>query len=197
MAAPVAGVCAVVLAAGQGSRYRQAGGADKLLAPCLAQAPSPPVLQATLEALRGVAERTLIVVREADAPLRDWLRTQAVDAELLLVDSRGLGHSLAQAVGHRTAAQGWLVVLGDMPYVQQQTLRRIALAITPPRLVVPLHDGRRGHPRGIGRAYREELLRLDGDQGAQALFATQPVLELAVDDPGVLQDIDRPDDRRQ
>lgn len=190
-----AGVCAIVLAAGQGSRYRQAGGEDKLLAPSRADAPSPPVLRATLDALQGVAERMVIVVREDNHDLRDWLQAHAGPFEVLTVETRGLGHSLAQAVERCPAARGWLVVLGDMPYVRPQTLRCIAAAIAADTLVVPLHQGRRGHPRGIGCAYRAALLPLDGDRGAQALFTGRPVLELAVDDPGVLQDIDRPDDR--
>ncbi len=195
MPEPAAGICAIVLAAGQGSRYRQTDDADKLLAPSLAAAPSPVVLQATLDALQGVAERGVIVVREDNHPLRDWLRVHAGTFELLVVRTHGLGHSLAQAVECFPAARGWLVALGDMPYVQPSTLRRIAAAIAADSLVVPVHQGRPGHPRGIGCAYRDALLQLDGDRGAQALFAERPLLELAVDDPGVLQDIDHPDDR--
>src|SRR3989344_3651492 len=111
---PGAGVCAIVLAAGQGSRYRAARGADKLLAPSLSDAPAPPVLAATLANLRGVAER-------------------------LRGEPRALGHSLAQAVAHAPAARGWLVALGDMPYVQPATLRAIVAAIDHDSLVVPVH----------------------------------------------------------
>jgi len=194
---PEAGVCAIVLAAGQGSRYRAAGGADKLLAASLAAASSPPVLAATLANLRGVAERLLVVTRADNLSLRDWLSANAADCEVLVLETRGLGHSLAQAVAHAPAGRGWLVALADMPYVQPQTLREIAAAIREDNLVVPTYDGRPGHPRGIGSAHRDALLQLDGDRGAQVLFAAHPVLELALNDPGVLQDIDHPDDRRQ
>ena len=84
-----------------------------------------------------------------------------------------------------------------MPYVQPATLHAIVAAIDPDGLVVPVHQGRPGHPRGIGAVHRDVLLQLDGDRGAQALFAGHAVLQLAVDDPGVLQDIDHPDDRRR
>jgi len=194
---PEAGVCAIVLAAGQGSRYRAAGGADKLLAASLAAASSPPVLAATLANLRGVAERLLVVTRADNLPLRDWLSANAADCEVLALESRGLGHSLAQAVAQAPAGRGWLVALADMPYVQPRTPREIAAAIREDNLVVPTYDGRPGHPRGIGSTHRDALLQLDGDRGAQVLFAAHPVLELALNDPGVLQDIDHPDDRRQ
>ncbi|MBU2014524.1 MAG: NTP transferase domain-containing protein, partial [Gammaproteobacteria bacterium] len=176
---PEAGVCAIVLAAGQGSRYRAAGGADKLLAASLAAASSPPVLAATLANLRGVAERLLVVTRADNLSLRDWLSANAADCEVLALETRGLGHSLAQAVAHAPAGRGWLVALADMPYVQPQTLREIAAAIREDNLVVPTYDGRPGHPRGIGSAHRDALLQLDGDRGAQVLFAAHPVLELA------------------
>lgn len=194
---PEQGVCAIVLAAGQGSRYRAAGGADKLLAASLAAASSPPVLAATLANLRGVAERLLVVTRADNLPLRDWLSANAPYCEVLALETRGLGHSLAQAVAHAPAARGWLVALADMPYVQPRTLREIAAAIREDNLVVPTYDGRPGHPRGIGSTHRDALLQLEGDRGAQVLFAAHPVLELALNDPGVLQDIDHPDDRRQ
>ena len=194
---PEPGVCAIVLAAGQGSRYRAAGGADKLLAASLAVASSPPVLAATLANLRGVAERLLVVTRADNLPLRDWLSANVADCEVLALETHGLGHSLAQAIAYAPAARGWLVALADMPYVQPRTLREIAAAIREDNLVVPTYDGRPGHPRGIGSAHRDALLQLDGDRGAQALFVAHPVLELALNDPGVLQDIDHPDDRRQ
>jgi molybdenum cofactor cytidylyltransferase len=194
---PEQGVCAIVLAAGQGSRYRAAGGADKLLAASLAAASSPPVLAATLANLRGVAERLLVVTRADNLPLREWLSANAADCGVLALDTRGLGHSLAQAVAHAPVARGWLVALADMPYVRPRTLREIAAAIREDNLVVPTYDDRPGHPRGIGSAHRDALLQLDGDRGAQALFVAHPVLALALTDPGVLQDIDHPDDRRQ
>lgn len=192
------GVYALVLAAGQGSRYRAHAGDNKLLAPCFSDVASPPVLAATLNALGGVAERTIVVVNAHNHALRDWLASHAtvLQAEVLLVQTNGLGHSLAQAVERFPARRGWLVALGDMPYVEKATLSKIAGAISETNLVLPTFAGRPGHPRGIGLAYREALLKLDGDVGAHALFANaEHVLKLALDDPGILRDVDTPEDR--
>lgn len=191
------GVCALVLAAGQGSRYREYRNEDKLCAPCHAEAGSPSVLEATLMALQGATERSLVVVRADNRALRDWLtrNERRLAFSTLTVATRGLGHSLAQAVAHQADARGWLVVLGDMPYVRHETFRRLAHAVREDRLVVPVFQGRRGHPRGIGSTYRDALLALEGDQGAHVLFTSNPLVEVEVDDPGILQDIDRPQDR--
>ena len=194
---PESGVQTLVLAAGQGRRFRQHLDQDKLSVPSHAQEASTSVLEATLLAVQGVTRDCLVVVRQDNAPLRDWLAINEprFGYATLVVTTNGLGHSLAQAVAHRPAARGWLVVLGDMPYVRSDTLRRLFAAIRPDGLVVPVYQGRRGHPRGIGSAYRDALQALDGDQGAQALFANGCVEEIEVDDPGILQDIDRPQDR--
>lgn len=192
------GIYALVLAAGQGSRYRAHAGDDKLLAPCFSDVASPPVLAATLSALGGVAERTIVVVDAHNHAVRDWLTSHAtlLQTEVFPVQTNGLGHSLAQAVERFPARRGWLVALGDMPYVRKTTLSKIVGAISETNLVLPTFAGNPGHPRGVGIVHREALLKLDGDVGAHALFAnSQHVLELAVDDPGILRDVDTPDDR--
>lgn len=192
------GVCAIVLAAGQGSRYREHSDEDKLLAGSTDAADAPVVIAETLRSLTGLTERLLVVTRDDNHRLLAWLRQAAgdFDAQILSVRTHGLGHSLAQAVAHRPARRGWLVALGDMPYVRRDSIARIVADIQPHRLVVPTFQGQRGHPRGIGAEHIEQLLALTGERGAQALFASPSVSEIALDDPGVLQDIDRPTDRR-
>ena len=198
MTEPIVGVCSLVLAAGQGSRYRERVDEDKLLATSLDGPGAPEVLAATLASLAGITERLVVVTREDNLALRSWLDQQAdrYGAEVFTVRTNGLGHSLAQAVAQYPASRGWLVALGDMPYIRPDTVRRIASEIQPARLVVPLHDGQRGHPRGIGSAHGAQLLAMAGERGAQALFGDPSVIEIPVDDPGVLEDIDRPEDRR-
>lgn len=198
MPEPIEGVAVIVLAAGQGNRYRELSDEDKLLAACGPEPDAPPVLAATLAAVAGIGERLLVVARADNPRLLEWLDQHAAGfgAEVLAVHSAGLGHSLAQAVVACPARHGWLVTLGDMPYLQRESVHRIAAEIAAERLVLPVYRGQRGHPRGIGAAFGAELLALQGDCGAQALFAGRPVIEVEVDDPGVLQDIDRPTDRR-
>lgn len=192
------GVAVIVLAAGQGSRYRALSDEDKLLAPSGPESDAPAVLAATLAAVAGIGERLLVVARADNLRLLEWLDQHAarLGAAVLAVHSDGLGHSLAQAVAACPARRGWLVALGDMPYLQRASVRRVAAEIDSERLVLPVYRGQRGHPRGIGAGFREQLLALSGDQGAQVLFAGRPVIEVEVDDPDVLLDIDRPTDRR-
>lgn len=199
---PGAGLTALVLAAGRGARYRAACAPDgqphKLLAPLNCTEQSAPVLAHTLQALEGLVERTLVLLREDDLVLRQWAASWPETAGLHWhsLGSDGMGHSLAQGAALEQPQRGYLVVLGDMPFVRRETFQRVLACIQPSRLVVPVFAAQRGHPRGVGSAFRESLLQCSGDRGAGHLFGHPgaPVDEIQVDDPGVLRDIDHPAD---
>ena len=55
-------------------------------------------------------------------------------------------------------------------------------------------SGQRGHPVGFGAAWRDELLKLDGDEGARALLKSQPVTRILTEDNAAFRDIDVPGD---
>lgn len=190
--------CTLILAAGQGQRYRQHSSDDKLLAANRANDSNAiPVLLATLQASAGLTQRCVLVLTD-DQPQRIALAQQhapSLGIELLCIRSCGLGDSLAQAVNATPSAHGWLVALADMPYIKLATWQRMAQAIQPNALTVPTFQGQRGHPRVIGSQYAAHLRGLNSDQGAQQLFMSPAVKEIAVDDRGILIDIDIPTDR--
>ncbi|RZL96927.1 MAG: nucleotidyltransferase family protein [Variovorax sp.] len=170
----------IVLASGRGERFRASGGAlHKLDAPLGG---------------RPVRERTLAAVRASGLP---W--------HVEDIGHPGMGDSIAAAVRATAGAAGWLVLPADLPLVRPETLRRVALilreASSMPQVPVPaghavqpLHSGRRGHPVAFSAACRDDLLRLSGEFGAapvlQRLRAAGCVVELDVDDIGIVTDID-------
>ncbi|NIR99373.1 MAG: nucleotidyltransferase family protein [Gammaproteobacteria bacterium] len=108
-----------------------------------------------------------------------------------------MGHSLARGVDACRKASGWLIALADMPCIEVATVRRIAAALDQPEaIVVPVYDGRRGHPVAFGSAYGETLTALTGDRGARGLLDRhrERVRELACGDPGIVFDIDTQED---
>jgi molybdenum cofactor cytidylyltransferase len=105
--------------------------------------------------------------------------------------AEGMGRSLAAGIAAVPA--DWdaaLVCLGDMPAVEPSLIA--ALAATPGELVVPLWDGRRGHPVRWPRAAFARLLALTGDTGGKAAMADFSVTEVAAPSPACLVDIDTP-----
>jgi molybdenum cofactor cytidylyltransferase len=107
----------------------------------------------------------------------------------------GMSASLKTGVAAALTVEAILVCLGDMPFVLPDTLDRLAAAYDGQAAIFPTYQGQRGNPVLLGRSLFSQILTLTGDEGARALLKSIPdqVAELAVDDPGTLHDIDRPE----
>jgi molybdenum cofactor cytidylyltransferase len=110
----------------------------------------------------------------------------------------GMGASLAAAVSATDRAEGWIVALGDMPLVTQATIRAVRAALEDGALLaapVSRRTGVRGHPVGFAAALRAELLALSGDVGARDVVRRHrdALRILPTDDPGILVDLDTPE----
>lgn len=187
----------ILLAAGRGSRFDPAGTRNKLLQ-LIPGRSGEVVAAASARALLAAVPRVIAVVRPEDAATANLLR--GLGCEILVCPDAGSGMaaSLVCGVGHAQEAQGWLIALADMPYVRLATMAALAAAVGQGTgaadIAAPVHAGRRGNPVAFGRAHLPALLALQGDQGARSILKNNPVNELAVDDPGILQDIDTPSD---
>ena len=105
----------------------------------------------------------------------------------------GMGTSIGAGVGASLTADGWIIALGDMPFIQSSTIKKIKLALEEgATIVVPTHEGKRGHPVGFARQYGGVLSALEGDAGAKVII--DPNIALArtveVSDAGIFADID-------
>jgi molybdenum cofactor cytidylyltransferase len=111
---------------------------------------------------------------------------------------RGMASSLRAGLRALPAGiDGVLVCLGDMPQVRAEHLDRLIAAFAPGEgrvICVPTCRGRRGNPVLLGAEFFAELEGLTGDQGGRRLLGAhaERVAEVAVDDPGVLCDVDTP-----
>jgi molybdenum cofactor cytidylyltransferase len=148
------------------------------------------VLGATLGAV-GQAGLPVLLVTGAHA---EAVRAAAPGVPAVHADrhAEGMAESLKAGLAAMPGDwEGFLVVLGDMPFVRAGTLRRLAEALAAGAdAVAPAFEGRRGNPAGFRRALVPQLMALAGDAGARGW----PVVLVAVDDPGVLRDIDRQSD---
>lgn len=184
----------IVLAAGQGSRFRQVAGADKdkLLADCTGRDGAVrSVIEQVLVSLPAELSRRVLVTTE-DRP-QVIRMAQAYGFEIVLIESTGMGDSISAGVAACSQLDGWLIVLGDMPFILPSTVQQVLSGIADDGISVPLIDGEYGHPVGFGRTFGPGLMGLSGDRGAKPLFASAKVVEVAVDDPGVLWDVDVPE----
>jgi molybdenum cofactor cytidylyltransferase len=111
--------------------------------------------------------------------------------------AEGMGASLACGARAAGRADGYLVALADMPFVRTASIAAVrdALAAGAP-LAAPYWRARRGHPVGISGSFFDQLLACRGDEGAKRLLGENEtrLVKIPVGDPGILRDIDTPDD---
>lgn len=183
----------ILLAAGRGRRFDPQGRRNKLLQPL---AGGEPVVVASARNLLSILPRVIAVVPPQDGGVADALRALGCEVALCEEADSGMAASLVAALGHSLPqADAWLVALGDMPYVAPSTLRALLAALDEGAdIAAPVFEGRRGNPVAFGAVHLPALLALRGEHGARALLASAAVAEVAVDDPGILRDIDTPDD---
>lgn len=183
----------IILAAGSGRRFRQVAGADKdkLLADCIGRDGAVrSVIEHVLVNLPASLDKRVLVTRN-DRPQAIRM-AQAYGCDFVGLDSPGLGDSIAAGVRACPEVAGWLIVLGDMPFILPSSIGQVAASIGEDGISVPVLAGEYGHPVGFGRGFGPQLMALSGDRGAKVLFAGAQVAEVPVDDPGVTWDIDVP-----
>ncbi|WP_268797243.1 nucleotidyltransferase family protein [Pseudomonas huanghezhanensis] len=186
-------LCAIVLAAGRGSRYRLLAGAhrNKLLAQCTGRdGIERCVLEHVLTRVRAVVDKCIVITRP-DSPGVAELGL-LYGCEVVILESPGMGDSIAAAVAAQPDHRGWLIMLGDMPFIHPDTLKQVVQSMDADTITVPVYKGEYGHPVAFGRQFGPDLMTLAGEKGAKRLFQGVRVSDVAVDDPGVLWDVDVP-----
>ena len=184
----------IVLAAGSGSRF--AAHSHKLAAPING---GRSVLETTLG--QAIASHLHVVVVTTER-FADLARQSVAARDVVVMPDAGqdgavgvgMGHSISAGVAVRPHAAGWLILPGDMPLVQPATLVAVARLLDHHAVVYAQHRGKRGHPVGFAPELYSELLALGGDEGARRLVARYPAFGVELEDPGILIDIDTPDE---
>jgi molybdenum cofactor cytidylyltransferase len=183
-------IVGLLLAAGSATRF----GSDKL------RHALPHGVAIAVQAarhLKSEVPQVFAVVRPSSPELQEALKQEGCTVVVCENAAEGMGASLACAARAAGPAKGYLVALGDMPFIRRSSIAAVrdALAGGAP-LAAPYFRARRGHPVGIAGRFHDDLLVLKGDEGAKGLLKSNESLlvKVPVGDPGVLRDIDRPED---
>ena len=98
-------------------------------------------------------------------------------------------------------SDGFMIVLGDQPSLSSRLIDGlIAFWLDDPSSIVrPNFDGLHGHPVLIPDEFRDRVLDHYDEVGLKGLLREYPqrVREWVIDDPGVVRDIDTPEDYSQ
>ncbi len=195
---PTARIVAILPAAGASSRM----GRPKLLLPVH----GGPMVAAVVNALLGGgAEEVVLVASPGDEDLQGWARRAGVECVVNPDPSRGMLTSIQAGIAALGGAaelsrQGTILLVSpaDLPNLQAETVvllvRRMLESAAP--LALPVYRGQRGHPLAIAPALIPEIDTLDPGVGLKQLRDRHlaDLLEVAVEDAGVVQDIDTPED---
>jgi molybdenum cofactor cytidylyltransferase len=186
------GPVAIVLASGKGARFDPSGAKNKL-GERLKDGRT--VLETSVANLISAGLKVMVVATR-NSPLHTASAALAVDWCVNPDPDAGMGNSIAIGVAQTAKAGGWLIALGDMPFISPATISAIARAVHVEKalIAVPEFEGTRGHPVAFGAAMREELLLLSGDEGGKSLLRRYTITRVPTDDYGILRDIDRPED---
>ena len=181
---------AIVPAAGKGERF---GGAK-----LVALIDGTVLIDLTIRSLLDGGVDLVVVVMAPGASLSESKLLDDHRVQTIVNDDPSRGMFSSIQTGLAVAEGDPVVVLpADMPFVQSRTVATVLDAcVRQGRLMVPVYDGRRGHPIAFPAALREMVLRASPDSTLKEALASARVdrIELGVDDPGILRDVDTPAD---
>ncbi|QFU83230.1 nucleotidyltransferase family protein [Natronorubrum aibiense] len=187
-------VAGVVLAAGTSSRF---GADNKLLATVDDE---PVVRRATRTLLESSVDPVVVVLGHQADRVRAALEGLPVETHLNEAYETGQASSLRtgiRAVRDHGDCDAAVVALGDMPFVDPETVETLvaAYAANVGEAIAAAFDGERGNPVLFDARFFDVLTDVDGDIGGREIFLeSDSSVLVAVDDPGVRRDVDVPAD---
>jgi molybdenum cofactor cytidylyltransferase len=110
----------------------------------------------------------------------------------------GMSSSVKCGVKNAPAgAEAFMLLLGDQPFISPAIIDRVLDDYRKSKrgIVIPVYDNKHGHPVIFDAKYKQELLVI-ADQGAKSVVNNhlQDILEVCLDVPEILTDIDTPQD---
>ena len=192
----MAEIAVIILAAGKSSRFSQGG------AKLVADFDGRPLVRWAVDAATASRANSVIVVT---GYAREQIEAAIGDARVVFVHNEDYATGLASSLRAGLAAlpreaAGAVICLADMPKVTSSLIDRLiarfARVCGEAHAIVPVHKGLWGNPALIARPLFARIASLDGDEGAKRILRepTTKVIELPVEDAGVLVDIDAPED---
>lgn len=185
----------ILLAAGQSRRF----GSDKLLHNMPIHDNNKPMILHTLKPWLEVFKQINVVVRADNIALIQLLKNGEFASRLTLITAsdaaHGMSASLVSGVAANIEADGWLIGLADMPFIQPSVISDSLEALKKgAEITLPIFNGKRGHPVGFSSRFKSQLLSLNGDKGAKEIIVSSPEKTTFIKslDDGILQDIDTP-----
>ncbi|GGZ82842.1 hypothetical protein GCM10007161_12810 [Ignatzschineria indica] len=191
-----------IMAAGLSRRFKAESNQHKLLV-------SPPLFEEALLTLtynrvkEAFKEEEIVIITNQSEPEVTAL-AHSLHPHILTIESNGLGDSIGIAAqsllmgNHASlkALEGIFILPADLPYLLSETLILLKgyLEKSEHPIIRPQFHHISGHPVGFKAMLFPQLATLTGDLGAQKLLKPELTRNISVFDPGIIWDIDTPED---
>ena len=185
-------ISAIVLAAGRSSRM----GLQKLLLPFAGKTVITHIVD---QLLASVIDKVYVVVGHEPERMAEQLSDRPVS----IVTNPNYDSGMLSSIrcGFKALppdCDAALIALGDQPGITSKLVDNMVRSFnkTDKGILVPLHDGTRGHPIIVAKHYQTEILTRYDDIGLRGLLHAHPddIFELSVSTSSVLFDMDYPED---
>jgi molybdenum cofactor cytidylyltransferase len=149
----------------------------------------------------GDVDRITVVLGARAQMIRESIDLSAVD--VVVNEDHRQGQLSSLIAGLKTVppqTDAILLCLADNPLITGETVNRVVGAFrkTGRPIVVPVFNGRRGHPALFARPMFDELLNAPVEKGARHVVQSNEdkVFEVDISEPGILTRIDTAEDYR-
>jgi molybdenum cofactor cytidylyltransferase len=185
-------ICAIILAAGESKRMK----VPKMLLPFQGKT----IIETVIENVRSSKTGKTIVVLGSNKE-----KILKVTGQLPVIhcynENYKQGMLSSVICGFRSLPENFeavMVILGDQPGIGPAVIDEVidAYRKSGKGIIVPVYKNKHGHPMLVDRKYREEIEKLDPDDGLRSLFRKFPddVFEVETKYPAILKDIDTQED---
>jgi len=181
-------ICAIILAAGESKRM----GRPKMLLSFNESTMIETVLKNISE---SKVEKILVVLgAEKDAIAE---KIGKLDLEFCYNENYIEGMLSSVKCGFKNLPNDFkaaMVFQGDQPFIAADAINKVIEAYLSSKygIIIPVYDGKRGHPILIDRKYNSEIVKLSPEIGLRELTFRfhYDVLEVQTEEPGILRDFD-------
>lgn len=145
-----------------------------------------------------------VLVRANDQELQEEVSAGGAEAIIPDHDPEEMRVSVELLIKHLRESKspaendGWLLIPADHPIVEPIVLERLVTnwLLSPEKITVPIHKGRRGHPTIFPWSLADQLEQIPQDQGLNWLLRNGEtnIEEIECEEPSVLWDIDTPEE---
>lgn len=191
-------VYAIILAAGESLRFGQK---NKLFLRC----GSETILEASVKhILNSRVDGTVVVLGHQEDKGNELLKNFTCPTVFNPNYREGMGSSVVVGIDYwldrigDDPEAGLLFALSDQPFIPTEVIDDLIAKYRDTRadIVVPVFNGRRGHPSILNQKYADEIREAAGRWGAREVLLRHPdeILSVPVETGAVIRDIDTPED---